>query len=112
MFSWWRNNKPRPLLEVVTIRIEFYNGNPIEMKKHINKVEKAYNSTHDMFIDEDGLFDLFESFNQLANSQEFFDAWVAAMSYRIIQTSHDRDLGRQVKAYKQNKRKQEVSGDP
>jgi len=79
-----------------------YYGIEIEMKKHIGKVTEAYNSTHNMFVDEDGGFDLLESFAQLINYQEYYDAWVASMSYRMIQTSHDRDLETQVIAYKES----------
>jgi len=89
------------LLRLVIVS-ETYNGNLNNFDKSIGDVTEAYNSTHNMFADEDGGFDLLESFYQLTNYQEYYDAWVSNMSHRMIRTAHDRDLDTQVKAYKES----------
>ena len=53
------------------IRKSLYGDIEDKMYQKIGKVDYAYNETHDMFADEDGWFDLIESFFQKINYQEY-----------------------------------------
>ena len=55
------------------IKKGLFESNETKMYTYIGKFDYAYNNTHDMFIDEDGGFDLFESFLQKLSCCVSFD---------------------------------------
>ena len=87
------------LLLEKSIKIEFYNGKSVEMSKQIGKVAKSYNSTHDLVISGDGIFDLVESIDQKFNLIKLRDKIAALFGYI---TSHREDLDKQIKGYEES----------
>ena len=65
--------------------------------KKIGKISYAYNNTNDMFVDEDGGFDLIESADQKLDLIKWRD-WLASLVGYV--TSHASDLKKQIDAYK------------